>query len=603
MVGISDRRHQSYYIHNICIAIFIATYAMLPLTSSLASSTNNKASAAAMTRRAMEISNKANNNPIYAKEACKLWKIILNEDDSLLPLSAMPAAHGIYAAALVRIGRDKDAIVEYKKSLNYLTKDGTNYERLTNEEADIRMGLGKSLQRMLRYEEAASIFEGIATKCADINDNSLSWLNAVHSESVQNAALCSMRVGDLDSAVTILEKYKRRNAEVDGMHGTCLLLQQSASSSTNELEKQDRIQKASDLLKVAAVDKSVSPLYKWIYHTKNLNQGSSMPMFQYPGSEIYLSFAKINNSPFDDFSLLQLDDKILLHYMMKDTRASSDFWPQGYILPTEYESFLNSGHIDDETSNDQKKWIIKERSGYGSNGNTIVSKNEVQTLFDSNKLTDPILCQRIVEPPMLLNGLKFSLRVYVVYFPRVQDDKDAEVYISTQGLAKFAAKQYDITSTKSNTNDDQYMTNSGRGDGRSSKQSSLQVLKSEFQKNGLDYEQMWNNIEQAVQLVMQGYLNNYQHGDSSCRRIGLLNIPKILGFDFILDSSSNPFLLEVNRYPGLEARGTEDKDVKQAVVYDAWSKACDYIDIRKDCIQNLCPKSYKGSSLTRISIT
>jgi len=566
---------------------------MLPLVSSFASSTDNKVSTTAMTRRAMELSNKANNNPAYAKEACKLWKIILNEDDSdlLLPLSAMPAAHGIYAATLVRIGRDKDAIVQYKKSLNYLTKDGTN-ERLTDEEADIRMGLGKSLQRSLRYEEAARIFECISTKCADINDNNLSWVNTVHSESVQNAALCSMRVGDLDSAVTILEKYKGRNAEVAGMYGTCLLLQQSASSITNELEKQD---KAYELLKVAALDKSVSPLYKWIYHTTNQKQGSSMPAFQYPSSDIYLSFAKINNSPFDDFGLLHLDDKILLHNMIKDTCASSDFWPQGYILPTEYESFLNSGHIDDETSNDQKKWIIKERSGYGSNGNTIVSKNEVQTLFD----IEPILCQRLVEPPMLLNGYKFSLRVYVVYFPSVQDDKDAEVYISHQGLAKFAAKRYDITSTKSNTNDDQYMTNSGRGDGRSSKQTSLKVLKSEFQKNGLDYDQMWNDIEQSVQQVMQGYLNNCQHGDSSsCYRVGLLNIPKILGFDFILDSSLNPFLLENNRFPGLEARGSEDEDAKQAIVYDAWSKAC-----QNDCIQNLRPKSYKGSSLTRISIT
>ena len=594
MASISDRQQRPSFIY-ICIAIF-AILCYTPLVSSLASSTNNKASAIAMTRRAMELSNKANNNPIYAKEACKLWKLILNEDDTL-PLSAMSAVHGIYAATLVRIGRDKDAIVQYKKSLKYLTK-----ERLTNEEADIKMGLGKSLQRMLKYEEAARIFECIATKCTNINDNGLSWVNGVHSEAVRNAALCSMRVGDLDSAVTILEKYKEgQNAEVDGMLGTCLLLQQSASSSTNELEKQDKTQKAYDLLKVASLDKTVSPLYKWIYHTTNINL-SSMSTFQYPDSDRYLSFAKINNSPFDDFGLLQLDDKILLHNMIKDTCDSSDFWPQGYILPTEYESFLQDVGYMDETNNDQKKWILKERSGYGSNGNMIVSANEVQSLFDTNKLTEPILCQRIVEPPMLaINGLKFSLRIYVVYF---QEDKDAEAYISHQGLAKFAAEQYDITSTKSNTNDDQYMTNSGRGDGRSSKQTSLQVLKSEFQKNDLDYELMWDHIEQSVQHVMQGYLNNLQHGDSSpCSRIGLLNMPKILGFDFILDSSLNPFLLEVNRFPGLEARSREDKDVKQAIVYDAWIKACDRINIRKDCIQNLCPKSYKGSSLTRISIT
>jgi len=67
-------------------------------------------SVASKTKRAMELSNKANIDPSFADEACKLWHSILCDDgddnDMRLPLSAMPAAHALYASTFARVGRD-----------------------------------------------------------------------------------------------------------------------------------------------------------------------------------------------------------------------------------------------------------------------------------------------------------------------------------------------------------------------------------------------------------------------------------------------------------------------------------------------------------------
>ena len=574
-----------------------------------------------LTRRAIELSNKANNNPTFAVEACRLWNDILNRktddsiDDKTLPLllGAMSSAHGLYASTLVRIGRDKEAIVEYEKSLNFLRKDGSLSKPPTKDEIDIRMGIAKSLQRMLKYKDAADSFLNVTTRLNQNKERS-DWVETTSSYSIQSAALCYMRIGDLDSAISILENFDGYyDVESAGLNGALLLLQLYSASRAQKMKdstRQKRVQKAYDLLNVA-LDKSTSPIYKWINLASYQSDYKTAPMFQCNDGDIYLSFAKVNNSPFDDYGLVTLDDKILLHNMIVDYSPDEgeEFWPQGYILPKQWDLFRDNckHHMSNGTYMNTKMWILKERSGYGSHGNSIVSMGEVLSMYNAGKLDQDILCQKIIEPPMLINGRKFSLRIYVVYFPGGKRSIDsekrmvAEVYISTEGLVKYAAEQYKDTITKgaSSSLDDQHMTNSGRGDGRSSQQQTLQQLQIEFQANGLNYDQMWEQIESSVKIVMQTYiteplLKDYQP---------FCTVPKILGFDYILDSTEQPYLLEVNRFPGLEPRSAMDSDVKHAVVYDAWIAASDRAGIPKECIRNLRPQNYNGFSLKRIDMT
>ena len=222
----------------------------------------------------------------------------------------------------------------------------------------------------------------------------------------------------------------------------------------------------------------------------------------------------------------------------------------------------------------------------------------------------PILCQEMVDPPLLLRGRKFSMRVYVIYIPAEEagegdggeggggQRRGGRAYLSSEGLAKSASAPYrDGTTTtaapaaegeargeggaeeEGEDDDDAYMTNSGRGDGSGEDQMDFRRLRIELERDGGDYDALWCGIARAVRVTMRRYLksslDDYDDGDGDDGRGGerhrwhriasRARLPKILGFDFLPDASGVPWLIEVNRFPGLEPRGDVDAAVKGGI--------------------------------------
>ncbi len=582
-------------------------------------------SPASIMRRAIELSNRANSDPSFGEEACKLWKSVIYSEESF-PLEVMSAAHGLHACTLARIGKDKEALVEYTSALQLLIESGAYLNPMTKDEMILRVGMGRCLQRLFRYEDSADAFLEVAARCAAaVNGQStsqISWEQISHSNAIQSAALCCMRNCDLVSALSAIEKYEGMDVEVDGMYGALLMLKSCSVSSLTIQDKKTReiIQRALKLLLRAASDYNSSHLYRWIYLASCVDKrGSRFEPLHCSTDDTFLALARINNSAFDDPDLIKLDDKIRLHSILLDTAHDGFyFWPQGCILPDDYDCFRSDCHkYNDNGANPE--WILKERNGYGSHGNVIATTEKVCSMYDSGEFVEPILCQRIVDPPLLIGGRKFTLRIYVVYFPRgvlpgtVDESLDAGVYLSTEGLVKFASAAYKSGLTTRNPNyfDDQFMTNSGRGDGRSALQYNLVHLQNELHRCGILYHETWEIIEQSVQIVMARYIHlQRDENPSQLSRIGqsfipnsclpFCCIPKILGFDYILDFSAKPYLLEVNRFPGLEPRSSMDSSVKHTVVYDAWVTASDRIGLPQSLFRNFRPSNYKGSSLKKL---
>ena len=153
-------------------------------------------------------------------------------------------------------------------------------------------------------------------------------------------------------------------------------------------------------------------------------------------------------------------------------------------------------------------------------------------------------------------------------------------------------------------NDDQCMTNSGRD--LSAEQHDLRYLEEHFRENGWDYEAMWTSVESSVRDVMRTYLrqtkryqtDSHANDDGARPACGpIWSLPKILGFDYMLDGSNEPYLLEVNRFPGLEPRSSVDENVKRSVVYDSWRAACERLDVPLSFIGGLKPENYRVCSL------
>lgn len=227
----------------------------------------------------------------------------------------------------------------------------------------------------------------------------------------------------------------------------------------------------------------------------------------------------INVGPWDDHRLIRLDDKIHLHELLDN----ATFWPESYELPQPRELVSS-----------QQQWIVKQRAGYGSHGNVV--------LKNIDEMPANGLLQKLI-PSLQIHDQRFSLRIYVLML-----GGGSKSWVSRRGLVKLS---------------DDIMTNSGRTP------NAVQHELTWLRKHVQDYSLLWSHLVETCEEVLTRY---YHDHPDKCRLVSL-GIPKILGFDFVVDKHEKPWLVEVNRFPGLEHRNIQDEAIKSKVVEDAWNIA------------------------------
>jgi hypothetical protein len=510
----------------------------------------------------MTTSTRAANNITAAYEACQQWQDILQDDgpSSSLDVNIVAISRALQASCLVRIGRDDQAIDVYDQALQL--------QGCLDEETrqDVSLGKAQALQRLLKYDQAKEQFLQTASSLE---------------RGAVGAATCALRLGDMDNAIAILRQHYSRELSNQGQAGGMLATLLVLNSEMSAQEARPLLEQASE----------TSVLYRWISHV--LCRPTN-PVSETTGSPTFLDLIKISQSPYDDPSLIQLDDKVNLHKLLQDDDSSktSSFWPQGIILPAEPNKLQNLVGDDDDAG----LWISKQRAGYGSHGNQIVTTKQAVSLVAPKEC----LLQQMVDPPLLLEGRKFSLRIYVVSFG------DAGLFVSTQGLVKLASVP--VAEADDDANDERvHMTNSGRD--THMMQQDLQYLQRQFQQSGLSYETFWKDLRQAIGTVMKVYddekATRLQGGTDWDEKLSRLGIPKIMGFDFVVDGACQPWLVEVNRFPGLEPRDDSDRQVKHQIIRDAWMCAAERLEMENHPMQNIlddlnCYDSTTTSSLERI---
>lgn len=440
----------------------------------------------------------------------------------------------LHASCLVRTGRDDQAVVEYSKALKLkhaMTKE--SYQEAV-------LGRGRSLQRLLKYEEAREEFLQLGTlECA-----------------VCAAATCALREGSVIEALKILRSFQRSTDQAISEASAMLI----ALEQTKTISDDNTVCMTQGFQIVAT-----SLLYRWILFQQSRKE-TSFDLNSFPDRKwvfTFLDLAKINISPFDDHNLVHLDDKVLLHRLLLSRNYSTHaFWPIGIVDASEMPSY-------EKEFEDNALWIHKRRSGYGSNGNQVLTLHQARE--KAFTLDGTSLLQKMVDPPLLLDGRKFSIRIYVVCFGN--SDKRSDVYIAREGLLKLASET--VHSAETGSIDMRvHMTNSGRESTMT--QRSLEYLENEvFVNNGWSYADFWEKIKHTVRTTLDIYFDQASNRSfmGPQTKLSKLGIPKILGFDFVVDSKQNVWVVEVNRFPGLEARDESDRGVKQSVLQDAWELA------------------------------
>jgi len=275
--------------------------------------------------------------------------------------------------------------------------------------------------------------------------------------------------------------------------------------------------------------------------------------------------------------------------------------PQGFILPKNMASW-EAARLRQPSA----LWIWKPCSQSCGRGikvlSSALSPEENRDLGRKRGII-----QRYVDKPLLLDGYKCDLRIYVV----VLSYDPLKVYINDEGLVRMATEKYNPSlDTLSFTN--MHLTNysvnklspafvqpqDGRGppkedptkpkaDGADGEEPrafkwSLAQLRKHFDQRGLNYDAMFDSIKDlviktliAVEPPMQAEwcttLEQTEEGwaaqgASGCNRGSCF---EMYGFDVIIDSAMKPWLLEINICPSLSSGSPLDKRIKTKLVADS----------------------------------
>ena len=158
-----------------------------------------------------------------------------------------------------------------------------------------------------------------------------------------------------------------------------------------------------------------------------------------------------------------------------------------------------------------------------------------------------ILIQKYIEKPILYQGRKFDIRLWVLFIGNKPDD----VYIFKEGHLKATCGNYDLNSKDIYV----HLTNY-----------SIQKYNSDFSKIEIGNEIPFKDLQKDLdsKKIKINFRNNIYPkivrivritAGAAKAKINMMNRKncfEIYGYDFMIDEKFNPFLIEINTNPGFE---------------------------------------------------
>lgn len=139
-----------------------------------------------------------------------------------------------------------------------------------------------------------------------------------------------------------------------------------------------------------------------------------------------------------------------------------NFYPRTWFLPEQFYDFKTDCEFLHK--NQMKRgerlstFIVKPNDGSQGDGIYLIRNPDafIEMQRSSNKnLTRSYIVQEYIDNPLLIDGLKSDLRIYVV----VSSIKPLEIYISDEGLVRFATIDYQIPSDQNLSQVYMHLTN------------------------------------------------------------------------------------------------------------------------------------------------
>eukprot|EP00930_Biecheleria_cincta_P031555 TRINITY_DN21904_c0_g1_i1.p1 TRINITY_DN21904_c0_g1~~TRINITY_DN21904_c0_g1_i1.p1 ORF type:complete len:1089 (-),score=185.87 TRINITY_DN21904_c0_g1_i1:100-3366(-) len=278
-------------------------------------------------------------------------------------------------------------------------------------------------------------------------------------------------------------------------------------------------------------------------------------------------FQRVNHFP--GSSELTRKDRLWMNFTdMAQTFGDKDFdfVPQTFVLPEQVQEFLECYNRVGGL------WIVKPHAS--SRGRGIFVLRDVSEL----PLNEVSVVSQYVENPLLIQGLKFDLRVYVL----VTGYDPLRAYIYREGLVRFATKPYSteaehlsdsyrhLTNYSINKAASNFVENSQLKADNVGHKWSISALNRHLKCVGVDAEHMWIQI---MDLIMKSLLS-VEPVISARTKITApysQNCFELYGFDVLVDSQLKPWLLEVNLSPSMQAESPLDWQIKSSLLADSFN--------------------------------
>ncbi|XP_055376097.1 tubulin monoglutamylase TTLL4-like isoform X3 [Condylostylus longicornis] len=275
-------------------------------------------------------------------------------------------------------------------------------------------------------------------------------------------------------------------------------------------------------------------------------------------------YQKMNHLP-GSFKIGRKDScwKNLQKQVNRHGKKEFGFMPKTYIFPHDINILRKTWPKYQQRN---IRWIIKPPASARGTG--------IRVVFAWSQIPKrkPLIVQRYIERPLLINGSKFDIRLYVL----VTSINPLRVYMYKDGLARFASVKYSMKAETlhdrcmhlTNYSINKHSTNYAKNEDVNACDGHKWTLKSlmtYLSNTGTDISTLWvtmKNLVLRTLLAGEEGINNMVKINTGSR----YNTFELFGFDILLDSNLVPWLLEVNISPSLHSDLPLDMHVKGPLV-------------------------------------
>ena len=232
------------------------------------------------------------------------------------------------------------------------------------------------------------------------------------------------------------------------------------------------------------------------------------------------------------------------------------FLPLSWPIPSQYAEFCHYAFTLKESYKNKQHYILKPDEGSQGDGIYLFKS---PTDLTQGTLSRNCVVQKYIHNPLLIDNLKFDLRLYVL----IAKLDPLEAYICKEGLARFCTEKYEKPNIKNLSKTYMHLTNyslnkystefdRSEQDYLGSKRTVSSVMKT-LKMLGHDTDKIWSRIEDVVfkTLICIAPLTKVEQMNIENFKVNTSQYFHLLGFDILIDKNLNPFLLEINGFPSM----------------------------------------------------